>query len=79
MKVGQVTKHEKGNTATSRIFDNDVMAILQICGESGAMRKPDSECVVCKNLFFFIIGFYLTKNENRTKKSLTQLSYYCFE
>ena len=23
--------------------------------------------------------FYLTKSENRTKKSLTQLSYYCFE
>ena len=26
-----------------------------------------------------IVTFYLTKTENRTKKSLTQLSYYCFE
>ena len=28
---------------------------------------------------FSLITFYLAKTENRTKKSLTQLSYYCFE
>ena len=26
-----------------------------------------------------IVTFYLTKTENRTKQSLTQLSHYCFE
>ena len=30
-------------------------------------------------IFSLIVTFYLTKTENRTKKSLTQLSYYCFE
>ena len=25
------------------------------------------------------VTFYLTKTENRTKKSLTQLSHYCFD
>ena len=26
-----------------------------------------------------LVTFYFTKTENRTKKDLTQLSYYCFE
>ena len=32
-----------------------------------------------KLTFSLIVTFYLTNNENRTKKSWTQLSYYCFE
>ena len=32
-----------------------------------------------KLTFSLIVTFHLTKPENRTKKSLTQLSYYCFE
>ena len=29
--------------------------------------------------FSLIVTFYLTKTENRTKKYVTQPSYYCFE
>ena len=32
-----------------------------------------------KLTFSLMVTFYLTKRENRTKKSLPQLSYYCFE
>ena len=31
------------------------------------------------SLFSLIVTFFLTKIENKTKKPLTQLSYYCFE
>ena len=40
-------------------------------------RIPDTESA--KVMFSVIVIFYLTKTENRTKKSLTQLSYYSFE
>ena len=32
-----------------------------------------------KLTFFLIVTVYVTKTENRTEKSLTQLSYYCFQ
>ena len=32
-----------------------------------------------KLIFSLIVTFYLTKTENRTKKTLTQLPNYCFE
>ena len=32
-----------------------------------------------KLIFLLIVTFYLTKTENRTKKSLILLSQYCFE
>ena len=38
---------------------------------------PDTESA--KVMFSVIVTFCLTKTENRTKKSLTQLSHYCFE
>ena len=40
-------------------------------------RIPDAYPKKLK--FSLIVTFYLSKTENRTKKSLTQLSYYCFE
>ena len=40
-------------------------------------RIPDTESE--KVMFSVIVTFCLTKTENRTKKSLTQLSHYCFE
>ena len=40
-------------------------------------RIPDTKSA--KVMFSVIVTFCLTKTENRTKKSLTQLSYYCFE
>ena len=40
-------------------------------------RIPDTESA--KVMFLVIETFCLTKSENRTKKSLTQLSHYCFQ
>ena len=45
--------------------------------EQSERQIPGSWSV--KVTFSLIVFFYLTKTENRTKKSLTQLSYYCFE
>ena len=49
------------------------MAILEKSGS----QIPDAESA--KLMFSLIVTFYLIKTENRTKKSLTQLSQYCFE
>ena len=42
---------------------------------AGAIRKPDSECMVLKTYIFLTVTFYLRKAKNRTKKFRTQLSY----
>ena len=47
----------------------DVIVIFSIYGQFGAIRKPGSRRLV----------FYVAKTENRTKKSLKQLSNYWFE
>ena len=57
----------------------DVFAIFPIYGQFAAIRKPDSGPTVPKLIVSLIITFYLSKTENRTKKSQTQLSQYCFE
>ena len=71
MKHRKVTKLNKRNTATSKKKkkDDDVMTancdvIVFFCNLSPISSHN------------FI---YLTKTENRTKKSLTQLSYYCLK
>ena len=81
MKIGPITKLDKGNKATSKKFDNDVMltdfdviVIFPIYGQFGEIRKPGSGCIVCKT-YIFINSNLLT----RTKKFQTQLSHYCFE
>ena len=57
MKLGPVTKINKRNK--SKIFDNDVMSknsdvivISLIYSQLGAIRKPDSGCIVCKTYVF---------------------------
>ena len=85
MKRGPVTKLEKRNKTTSRKIDDDVISQIVtslsflIYGQFGATgsRIPYEESV--KRTFSLIITFYLTKTEDRTKKSLTQLLHYCFE
>ena len=60
----------------------DFCVIFPIYGQFGAIQKPESEHIVYKTYIFIsrlIVTFHLTKTENRTKKSLTQLSHYCFE
>ena len=77
MKLRSVTKLDKRNTATSKKFDDDVifqfMVHLYPCG------SPTPDAWSIKLPFSLTITFYLTKTERRTKKSLTQLSYYWFE
>ena len=63
MKLGPVTKFDKGNKAPSNIF-SDLWPVW---------RR------IVKLIFSSIVTFYLTKTENRTKKSLTQLSQNCFK
>ena len=66
MKLG-LTKLGKRNKTTSKKFDGDVMS---------------TNFDVTVNLWLiwsYPEAFYFTKTENRTKKSLSQLSHYCFE
>ena len=86
MKLGPVTKLDKRNKTRSTKFDVDVLpenlTSLSLFGfltnlEQSGGRIPDTESV--KVIFSVIVTFCLTKTENRAKKSLTQLSHYCFE
>ena len=86
MKLGPVTKLDKKNKTTSKEFYNDVIsrncdviAIFPLYGQFGAIQKPDSGRITVKLMFSLSITFYLTKTENSTKKSPTQLSHYCFQ
>ena len=45
--------------------------------ERSGSRVPDAYSV--KLMFSLIVTFDLTKNANRAKKSLTELSHYCLE
>ena len=86
MKLGPVTKIDKRNKATSKKIVDDVcrkivtsllfFRFIVNLGQSGS-RIPDTESI--KLRFSLIVTFYLAKTENRTKKSLTQFSHYCFE
>ena len=86
MKLGPVTKLDKRNKPTSKKVDVDVMSgscdvivifwIFANLEQSGG-RIPDAESA--KVMFSVKVTFDLTKTENRTKNSLTQLSHYCFK
>ena len=87
MKLGPVPKRDKRNKKPSKRIDDDVMStncdviiIFQISGKFGAIRNhiPEAESVN-KLTFSITVTFYLEKAENRTKKSPTKLSHYCFE
>ena len=85
MKFGPVTKPYKENKTESKKVDNDFMSvnrdviiIFQIYDQFRAIRKPDSRDTVCET-FIFINSNHLKTAENRTIKSLTQLSHYCFK
>ena len=59
--------------------DCDVIVIFRIFGHFGAVRGADSGHRVCKTYVFINRTFSLAKTENKTKKSLTQLSHYFFQ
>ena len=87
MKLGPVTKLDKKNKTTSKTFNNNVISgncdvtvsvwVSFANLEQSGGRIPDTESA--EIMFSVKITFFLTKTENRTKKSLTQLSHYCFE
>ena len=59
MKPLPVTKLDRRNKATSKKFDVDVMSkncdiivIVRISGQFGAVRRPDSGHRVCKSYVF---------------------------
>ena len=86
MKLELITKLDKRNKTTSKKIDNDVMSVncdaivnFPIYEQFGEIQKSDSGRIVCKTYIFNNRTFYLTKTENRTKKSLTQPSHYWFE
>ena len=81
MKLGPVTKFDKRKKR--RKIDDvvtsancDVTAIFPIGGQLGAAQKLNFGRTL---KFSLIVTFDLINSENRTKKSQTQLSHYCFE
>ena len=78
MKLGPATKTDKRNKITSKKFITS-MSIFQFMAnlEQSGSQIPGAKFV--KLIFSLRVAFYLTKSENITKKSLTQLPHYCFE
>ena len=86
MKLGPVTKINKRNKTTSKNFARtsfrkivtslSFFKFLANLEQSGGWI-PDTESA--KVMFSIIVTFFLTKTENRTKKSLSRLSHYLFE
>ena len=82
MKLGPITKLDKKNKTTSKkliltscrkiVTSLSFFGFLANLEQSGGWI-PDTESAKV------IVTFCLTKTENRTKKSLPQLSHYCFE
>ena len=72
MKLGPVTKLDKRNKKHhTKKIDNDTMP--EIC-DAIVVFPEQSGCIVCKTYIFINSNlFYLTKTENKTKKSLTKL------
>ena len=82
MKLCPVTKIDNKNNVKK--FDDEVMSgncevisIFLIYGTFGTIRKTNSGRMICK--FYIFYKCYLTKTENRTKNSPTQLSHYYLE
>ena len=86
MKLETVTKLDKRNKTTSRRSEDDVMlencdviTVFSIYSQFEAVWKPDSRRILFKTYIFINNNLLSYKTESRTKKSLTQVSHYCFE
>ena len=86
MKLGPVTKLDKRNRTTSMTLTmtlcRQIVTSLSFFGfltnlEQSGGRTPDTDST--EVMFSVTATFCITKTKNRTKKSLTQLSHYCFE
>ena len=69
MKLGPETKLDKRNKTASKKCDDDVMpencdiiAIFLICGQFGAIWKPDSGCIAYKTYIFINSNLLSYKN-----------------
>ena len=83
MKYEPPTKLDKTNKTKSKKIDDDVISenydvivIFRIFGQFGGSPEAHSGH---KSSLFSNSNLFFTKTENRTKKSLTQLSHFCFE
>ena len=86
LKLGPVTKVDKRNMARSKkLYDDNISAnygvivFFQFMANLKPSRNRILEVWSIKYKFLLKVTFHLTKSENRTKKSLTHFSYYCFE
>ena len=86
MKLGPETKFHKRSKATSKkLVMTSCPRIVTSLSFFQFMANLDQSVSWIldarseKLTLTLIITFYLTKTENRTEKSLTQLSQYCFE
>ena len=62
------------------ILENyDVIVFLQFIANLQQSGNQILNAQPVKLTFSLIVTFYLLKTENRTKKSLSQLSHYCFK
>ena len=86
MKLPPVTKRNKRKKKTSKKCSDDlilenyygiVFFQFMVNLEQSGNQIPKAESV--KLIFSLIVTVYLTKTENRTKNSQTQLAHYCFE
>ena len=87
IKLGPVTKLNKRNMTMSKkkltmrlcrqIMTSMLFFQLMIDLEQSGTRIPEAYSI--NHTFSLIETFHLTKTGNTTKKSLTQLSFYCFE
>ena len=76
MKLGSVTKIDTRNKITSKkLTMTSCQKIVTSLSFFGFLANLES----AKVMFSGIVTFSLTKPENRTKKSLIQLSLCCFE
>ena len=69
MKLGPITKFHKRNKTTSKKLDDDAMlgncdviVIFPICGQLGAIWKPDSGRIVCEIYIFINSKLLFYKN-----------------
>ena len=86
MKLGPVNKLYKRNTATSKTINDDVMLtnfyVVVIFQFKANLEQSESQIQDVWSailLFSLIVTFHLTKTDNSTKTSLTQLSCYIFQ
>ena len=85
MKLGPVTKLEKRNKTMSKNLTVrscwqmvTSLSFFQFMANMEQSRSWIQDAQSVKLTFSLTVIFYLTKTENRTKKSLSQLSYSCF-